>query len=125
MCVLLGCRNQVKLEGLKRALEASGYEVLAVSSKQSWENLKSTGYPNRVQVVISEYRLGSFFGHDMVAEINFRMPALIWGARKSWLDSIRKAVCFPNLTFTEETMSPEKISQCVTQLKSAQALEKV
>lgn len=124
MRVLLGCTDKGKLEEFKQTLEADGHEVLAVSSKQNWENLIRAGYVTNVQGVISEYWLGSFYGHDLVAKVGFCTPALIWDARRSFKNSILKHVSFPNLTFTDEVMEVEKISDCATELQSILTKEK-
>jgi DNA-binding NtrC family response regulator len=125
MRVLLGCTDKEKLGEFKKTLEADGHEVLAVSSKQSWENLIKAGYVTNIDVVISQYWLSSFYGHALVAKVGFYTPALIWDARRSFKNTVLKYKCFPNLTFTAEVMEVEKIAHCANELQSMLTQEKV
>ncbi|MES2749122.1 MAG: hypothetical protein V4606_01890 [Patescibacteria group bacterium] len=121
MLIIVGCSDEKKLQKFKKELEAGNHEVLAVSSKESWQNLIRDESYLRAEAVISEHWLNGFYGHDMVAKIGHHTPALIWNVKKNWFNvltnKVLQLVSFPNTVFTCERVEVAEINKRADALK--------
>ena len=129
MRIIVGCRDKKTLEELKRALEAQGHTVLAVSSRESWQNLVNAGYHTKTEAVIAEHVLGGILGHDLVMGVNCYLPALIFNVKDSWFNKIANAlltrVSLPNTRFISGQVGVANIGEHLTRLVPTLVSEEV